>query len=400
MSLLSFYDKSVTYSNTPVTSSSTSLGNDSYASKSFNIDSSKVALIVYQVCNDNGATFYNGGMQNAINVDGTDRAISWDTPYDTNYPCRNTVFWLGTLAAGSHTITGRFASMAGGSTVTISSRTLLVYLFNGDEFTYVDSATLDTVTGTTFANDDPAVATFTPSGSCKMLVLYNASNSGATQGAYGKRTLIRVGASDYSQAEKSPVTDDYPCSVFTAWAQSLNAVSTTVQGRHSGNYAGQVSTINRRQLGVLLLDNTTELDTITSDTQVSVASSSLSNDTQALITKTTTVTSELLVFAMGTKRESTLSTEYGEAYAIQINGSDRRYSRGSPGTNYRSSSASVVWAETIAIASNNTIRGRFCRNGGSASGVIDSRRIFALWFIPPGPSPKDGFVDHANPGIL
>ncbi len=390
--LLTFSSKYVVTSVIAVTTTSTSLQDDTQASQTFSLTGSQTVLVIYQANNLYGIAMPATGMQNAISVDSTDVAKSWDSPWDSTYVARNTVFWIGTLGSGSHTITGRFASNTASSTATVSNRVLLIYILNGNAFLYDDDPTSQTTTSATFVNDPSASFTFTPSGSCKALILYNVANSGATEAGYGKKAAIRVGSTDYSQAEKSASAPDYADSVFTLWATSLSAVSTTVLGKFAVNNTGTV-TVNRRQLGVLLFDDTTLLDLVNSDTEVTTTSSSLVDDAQATINRTTSDTRELLVVAMGTKRWSvtSYSSDEGECYGIMLDGTDRANSRGSCSftqmqTGEGADSAATAYAQNLAAASH-TIKGRFSNNTGTTLAMIDSRRIAALWFPAPPPAP-------------
>lgn len=321
-------------------------------------------------------------MQNAISVDGTDYAKSWDSPYDaTINPTRNAIFWIGTLASGSHTIKGRFASGTSGSTATINNRILLIYILDGNAFFYLDSSITSTTTSSSLIDDPQASFTFTPSGTCKALILYNVANSGAIESGYGKKAAINIGGTDYSQAEKSAYEANYTDSVFTVWGLQLSASSTTVKGRFASN-RGTTVTINRRQLGVLMFADDTLLDTVSSNTQVSTTSSSLVDDSQATISRATTDTRELLVVAMGTKRDGTIDTNYGECYGIMVDSVDRANSRGAssygPTAGEGACSAATAFAINLADGSH-TIKGRFSTNYQTNTAKIDSRRIVALW---------------------
>ncbi len=376
--LLTFNSKYVVTSSTAVTTTSTSLQDDTQASQTFSLTASQTVLVIYQANNVHGVSMSGNGMQNAISVDAADTANSWDSPYDVNYCARNTVFWIGTLASGSHTIKGRFASKASGVTVTISNRVLLIYILDGNAFQYIDSSTTQTTSSTSLGDDPAASFTFTPPGTSKALILYNISNSGATEGTNGKKAAINIGGTDYGQAEKSGHFSDESDSIFTVWALSLSASSTTVKGRFAANVAGTV-TVHRRQLGILMFADSTLLDTVSSDTQVSTTSSSLVDDAQATISRTTTDGRELLVVAMGTKRYGTSSSYYGECYGTKVDTNERTNSRGSANSSTGANSAATAWAETLAAAAH-TIQGRFSNNSGTNSAKIDSRRIVALWF--------------------
>jgi len=381
-SLLTFDSKYIVTSTTAVTTTSTSLVDDTEASQTFNLSASKTVLVIYQANSVHGATMPIRGMQNAISVDGADVANSWDSPYSSNYATRNFTFWIGTLSAGDHTIKGRFASQTSGSTATISNRVLLIYIFNGDEFYYIDSSTASTTNSTALVDDPQASVTFTPPGACKGLTLYNVGNvNGSTEHSRGKKAAINVNGTDYSQAEKSPYSSNYSDSVFTCYASSLGAVSTTVKGRFAAHATSTV-TISRRQLGVLLFADSSALDIITSDTQVSTTSSSLVDDAQATISRTTTDGRELLVIAMGTKRNGTSTSNYGECYGIMVDAVDRANSRGSPYGSSTANSAATAFGITLA-SGGHTVKGRFSNNTGTTSARIDSRRVIALWLIRP-----------------
>jgi hypothetical protein len=340
--------------------------------------------VIYQANNVYGAAMPQTGMQNAISVDSVDKANSWDSTYISAYPVRNAVFWVGTLAAGSHTIKGRFASNSAGSTATISNRVLLIIIFDGDEFQYVDDATTATAPDGTLIDDPNAQVTFTPSATCKALILYNISNNGATESTYGKKAPIRVATTDYAQAEKSPGGSNYADSVFTCHALSLSAVSTTVKGRFANSRTvTSTVTIHRRQLAVLLLADSTLLDIITSTTVVTTTSNTLVDDAQATINRTTDDIKELLVVAMGTKRYNVSSSLTGECYGVKVDVNDRVNSRGSPGGTAYPDSAGTAYAEQLAAASH-TVQGRFSNNNGADTAKISARQVVALWFTVGG----------------
>jgi len=381
--LLTYKEKYVVSSTTPATTTLTALQDDPEASQNFSLATEKTVLVIYQANNVIGTEMPPQGMQNAINIDGVDYANSWDSPLIASDCVRNCVFLVSILSAGSHTIKGRFASMASGQTATVSNRVLLIIIFDGNEFRYFDDPTTSTNASTTLADDPCAIATFLPSAACKALILYNAANSGATESAYGKKVAINVAGTDYAQAEKSPSSGVAASarvdSVFTCHALSLSAVQTTVKGRFANAGTAATVTIHRRQLAVLLLADSTLLDISTSTTQVTTTSSTLVDDTEAILQRTITETRELLVVAMGTKRSGTSSSLYGECYGIKIEANDRANSRGSPyGTAY-ANSAATAYAEQL-TAGSRTVKGRFSNNTGTETAKIDARQVIVLWF--------------------
>jgi len=82
---------------------------------------------------------------------------------------------------------------------------LLIIIFDGDEFWYIDSSTTAAHNTATFIDDPTAQVTFTPSAACKALILYNIANSGATESSYGKKVAINIAGVDYGQAEKKSI---------------------------------------------------------------------------------------------------------------------------------------------------------------------------------------------------
>lgn len=381
MTLLTYNSKYIVQSEVSVNTTSPTFVDDTEASQIFTLTKNQTVLVMYQANCNNGSTEVVNGTQNAISVNGTDHAISSDSASGANNCVRNCIFWIGTLGAGQHTITGRFSSNLSGSTVTIDNRILLIYIFDGDEYRYLENnLTLATAPSATLVDDTISTTIFTPSANCKALYLYNCCNTSGTEDIRGKKAAINVAETDYSQAEKSNATANYYNSVFTCYSESLVASSTTVKGRFAANRNSTV-TVNSRQLGILMLADSTLLDIITSDTQVSTSSNALVDDGQATINRSTTDTRELLVIAMGTKRDGTNSSATGECYGISINAVDRQVSRGSPNSAVRCDSVATCYAINLS-SGDHTVQGRFSNNTGTDTAIISSRRVIALWLYP------------------
>lgn len=600
VTLLVYDSKYIIQSTSTLTSSSTTLANDTYASQTFTLSGSRTVLALYQVNSANGDTNSAYGFTNALNIDGTDHAYSYDSANAANSPMRGFCFWIGQLDAGSHTITGRFAANEASTTATITNRILMVYVFTGTGYYYTESATVVHSASTSLTDDTSASLTFTPPYACQALYLYNAADKGGAisglraaisvagadnstaeksgyayqttysthgtftwtcpagvtavwvdatgagggggtgnqnsnggggggGGAYsgghtavtpggnytvvvglggsgspsanggdsyfntsttvmakggGKGTLATQGtggavASGYGDAKYSGGDGSGTCgpshtkgggggggagnaanggtatltitgaaggvygggpggeggdtnyengyagtapggaggggyfwqgatggagadgkvvityyadvSVTTCWASSLTSTSTTVKGRYaaatpaSTTWAG--AEISYRSLGVLLLDSNTNLDIITSGTQVSTTSSSFVDDTEVTDGYLATSTKEMLVIAMATKHGNTTSTQNGEAYNINVNSSAKQSSRGSSYGAAYADSVATCWGQT-APAGGYTILGRFSNNNDANSAVIDSRTVIVLWLSLSGsPTP-------------
>lgn len=387
MTLLTFNAKYVVQSTTQVSNATAVYADDTQASQTFSLSGNQTVLAIYNPTSIPAVGAAAVYLYSKINVDTIDYSEGITrTGSDIGNYTRNTVFWIGTLGSGSHTIKGRLAG-DGSVTTTIGDRILLIYIFDGTEFQFVDDNTTATTTSVRsvggYVNDPNASVTFTPSGTCKALYLYGNTNDGASEVVDGKTIAINVAGTDYSRADKGISSLNRPEGLTTCYANSLTAVSTTVTGRFAANATGTV-TINHRQLGVLLLADTTLLDIITSDTQVSSVANSLTDDTQASISRTTTDTRELLVVAMGTKFDLSTSSVFGETYGIMTNTVDRQKSRLSIGTHASEGTCNMTcWAETLTAAAQ-TVKGRYSNNNTGDTAVIDSRRVIALWFALAG----------------
>ncbi len=380
MTLLKFNSKYVlTDSSHSVNVSSSTLADDTYASQTFSLSKTQTVLVIYQVANNYGTTEDSAGKYIAINVDGVNYGQVGQCPYDSNFPEGETTFWIGSLAAGNHTIKGQFAATVNTKTVTIDNRSLIIIIFDGDEFTLATSAVANTFTSTSFADDNVSI-TATPSGSCVALAIYAVSNNkGSVEGGYGRKIAINFGGSDLVQVEGTPAcAANYTEAEFTAYAASQDATSLTVKGRAAVNSSG-TSTIDRHYLALLFFDPSTLLDINTTVSQVSTTSNTLVDDSQCTISRTTTDSRELLVIAIGTKRRPTSSDFHGECYGISINGVDVASSRQSPFNSGEANSVSTSYGLTVAAGSQ-TIKGRLSNNLTTSTAIIDARVVIALWF--------------------
>lgn len=384
MTLLTYHSKYVVQSSTAISTTSTTLQDDSYASQTFYLDSTKTVLAIYVANNTVEAADANS-LTNAISIDGTDHSTANQASAVSDGAAglsRNTCFWIGSLNAGTHTIKGRFAATMPAGTISVRNRTLLIYIFNGNEFTFVENNTQQSTTSVTYVDDSYATATFTPTGACKALILYAANTAfNSSESFYGKKICIRVGSTDYTacEAHQSPLNYDCGNSLCTAYALPLTATSTTVKGRFACVVSGsETVTIDKHVLGVLLLDDSTTVDLSSSTTQVSNSSTTLANDTQATITRS--ASGELLVLAQATQKLDTSGSIDGNIYGISIDSTDVAHTRFAPSL-YPSFpfSGFVTYAQTVTSGSH-TIYGRFAANVSGQTAKIDTRILIALWF--------------------
>src|SRR4030042_81702 len=227
--------------------------------------------------------------------------------------------------------------------VAISERVLLIVIFDGDQFWYIDDATTQTTASATLVNDPNATQAFTPPAACKALILYNVGNTyGSTEDKNGKYAAINLGGTDYSQLIKSSGNTKAD-NVFTLDYSALTATPQTAQGRFASRFGGCTVTISRRQLGVLLFADSTLADYVSSDTSVNTTSLYPVNDGQALISRITTDNRELLVVASASEDYQS-SSRPGVTYGIQVDGADRTKSRTSPRNIVQNSNnSSTAW---------------------------------------------------------
>jgi len=381
MTLLTYAHKYVNQSAATVQSTSTTFSDDTRATRTFTINSSKTVLVIYAVNGAHGNTNSVYGFKSAISIDGTDHSIMSQSAYAANYSLRNTCVWVGTLAAGEHTITGRIACNVASTTSTITNHTLLTYILDGDEFTYIEDTTAVTLSSTTYADDANASVTATPSGACKALVFYGVSNNhGVTERYVGKKIMINTGGTDRTASEmfqsgyNTGTTN--ADSNTTAWAESITATSRTFKGRWAGNGV-QTTTISRRFFCVLFFAASTLLDVDTDATAVGSTSTTLSDD--GYISVTRAHEGELLCIYAATKATGTSSAIYGTQYGIMLDSTNVAASRSASAYSTDGHQALITYAATVASGSH-TLKGRLSTNYAATTAYATKKIMIALWF--------------------
>ena len=380
MSLLTFKEKYIVQSTGSVQSTSTSFIDDTQASKTFTLSQTQTVLVIYSANSAHGDTNSVGGFKNCINVDGSDYSIMYDSGYAANYAIRNTCVWVGSLNAGAHTIKGRIACNDASSTATVTNHTLIVYIFDGNEFSYIEDTNALSKSGSAYTDDTYSSITATPSGECKALVFYGVTNEkGVTERYSGKKIMLNIAGSDITDTEmQKSGTNAGNCaaSINTIHALSLAATSTTFKGKWAC-VSTQTVTISRRHMCVLFLADSTVLDLATGSNALTNTSTTLADDTDITITRT--LYGELLAFYNGVKKYNSTGHTTGTTYGIMLDDSDVSLSKASQSYNLDSNSCLVAYAASLANESH-TIKGRFSNNTGSYAGAITNRNMIALWF--------------------
>ena len=131
-------------STTPSTTTLNSPVDNPQAMLTFSLNSNSIAFVLYNAGNKHNSIEPRTGKGVTINVDGDDIATSeWQSPLEYNYANSVTIPYVASLAAGSHTVKGRFFSNSAGSTTTIDERQLIVFCFPASliAYSFVQSTT-------------------------------------------------------------------------------------------------------------------------------------------------------------------------------------------------------------------------------------------------------------------
>ena len=360
---------------------------DSEATLTITLQKDSYSFVIYNVGNKRGSTEDYDGKGCAINVDGTDVAFSWQSPYGDNKANSVTLVWGGFLAAGTHTIKGRFFANYPGYTVGIDTRQIAVFWFPTVVAGYVRSTTPVTTTSGTPVDDPQAVVSITLGENSVAFIVYNVGNKrGSTEPARGKGITINIDGADISTRQwQSPYSANKANSATIIYVTSLSAGSHTIKGRFFSNAAGSTTTIDERQLTVFCFPvSLITYRFVQSTTSVSTSSGTPIDDTQAVLDPTLTKDSESLIMYVGGSPHGASEDYDGKGVQLQIDGADKSNSTSwqSPyDTNY-ADSATSIWFEKL-TAGPHTIKGRFFANYAGYTVTISHRQLLILAFAKP-----------------
>jgi len=360
---------------------------DPEAVLSITLDRDSHIFIIYNAGNKEGSVEDQGGKGCAINVDGDDKAFSWQSPYATDSADSVTVVWATYLSAGPHTIQGRFFANRAGYTVGIDTRQITAYWFPTVVAEYVSSTVSVTTISSTPVDDNEAVLNITLAEDSVAFMIYNAGNKrGSAEPRKGKGITLNIDDSDIATKEwQSGYGFQDANSVTIVYAALLPTGSHTVKGRFFSN-SGQTTTIDERQLLVFCFPT----ETVTygfkeSTTSASTASGNPVNDTEAILSTTLTTSSNSLIIYVGGNPDGTSECREGKGALVNVDGTDKLNSsswQSQQAVNYANSVASL-WSEQMA-AGPHTIQGRFFSNkpGSSAPTVTISHRQLLILAFP------------------
>jgi len=357
------------------------------------LTATKTVLIIYSPNCTQDDRMDAAGFKSAISIDtvssGDPLAISPISPDESNESCRTLSFWIGSLGSGTHNISGQFHNQRDDREVTITNRTLLVVIFNGDEFGYTDSSTLATALDS-FVNVPSASYNIVPSGNCKVLYLCNIGNlyDGVDEEySYGKILQCladTVEQLQVAQAGAGANLADSSDSQFIAFAQALTTSGATFNAKFKG-YSGTIYVrTHSSQSGYLCFANSVLLDVLLANYLNSFSSASFANDKKdasndAKVTRS--AGGDFLCLAIGTKKQDDAGTDEGGAYGLAINDTDKSHSRSSAYATSSGRSNQAVWMEYLEPAVN-TITGRVAVNVDEQTESVYTRIIISLCFNP------------------
>jgi len=360
--------------------------NDSQAVLNISLDTDSHIFIIYNAGNNEGSTEDQGGKGCAINVDGEDKAFSWQSPYATDSANSVTVVWAAFLSAGSHTIQGRLFANRAGYTVGIDTRQIIAYWFPTAIAEYVRSTVSTTTTSSTPTDDTEAILNITLNEDSVAFILYNAGNMrGSAEPMLGKGITLNIDGSDIATMQwQTGYGSQDANSVTIVYATLLAAGSHTVKGRFFSN-SGQTTTIDERQLIAFCFPtDAVTYSFVESTTSFSTASGTPVNDTEALLNTTLTISSDSFMIYVGGNSDATAECRQGKGILVNVDGTDKSNSSSwqcPHAVNYADSVTSL-WNEQLAAGSH-TIQGRFYSNNPGSSQptvTISHRQLLVLAF--------------------
>jgi len=373
-------------SDTRVSTTSGTPVDDSEAVLNITLNTDSHIFIIYNAGNKKGSAEDQSGKGCAINVDGQDKAFSWQSHYAADSADSVTVVWATYLSAGSHTIQGRFFANRAGYTVGVDMRQLVAYWFPTVVAEYVRSNVSVTTISSAPVDDTEAILNITLNEDSVAFMIYNVGNKrGSLEPQKGKGITLNIDGYDIATKEwQSGYGFQDANSVTIVYATFLTTGFHTVKGRFFSN-SGQTTTIDERQLIIFCFPtNMVTYGFKESMTSVSTASGTPVNDSEAILSTTLTTSSDSLIIYVGGNPDAATECREGKGILINLNGADKSNSsswQSQQALNYADSVTSL-WSEQLAAGSH-TIQGRFCSNNPSSSQptvTISHRQLLILAF--------------------
>lgn len=363
--------------------------NDAEAALNITLGVVSHVLIIYNAGNRRGSVEYSWGKGCAINIDGEDKAFSWQSPRGSNYTNSVTVLWAGLLTAGTHVIQGKFFSNRAGYSVGIDTRQIVAFWFPNIVAKYARSTVAVTTTSATPVDDPEAALTFNLDRESTALILYNVGNQrNSAEHLRGKGITINIDGDDIATRQwQSPYGTNHANSVTIACVKNLAIGAHTIKGRFFSNQGGTTTTIDERQLVAFCFPSDLIAYGFTeSTTSISTTSNTPVNDTQALVPMTLTKDSNVFAMYIGGNPNGATESAYGKGLLLNANGADVSNSTSwqSPGAANRAESVSIIWHQEM-TAGNHSFQGKFFSNSAGSTVTISNRQLLVLAFPKPTP---------------
>jgi len=343
-------------------------------------------FIIYNAGNQEGSIEDTAGKGCTININGEDKAFSWQSPIAGDSANSVTVVYAAYLVSGSYTFRGRFFANRPGYTVGIDTRQIIAYWFPQVVAKYVRSVVTTSTTSMVPVVDTEAVLNFTLTQESVIFTIYNVGNErGTDEPKEGKGITLSIDDSDV-------ITKQWQSGYGSSDANSITAVHTTLlsSGSHTlkGKFfsnSGQKTTIDERQFMVFCFpSNLISFEYIESTNSVSTAFGTPVNDTDALLTTTLSTTSNSLLMYIGGNPGGIAECREGKRILINVDGSNKLNSSSwqSPQALDSENSVTSLWSMQLA-AGVHKIQGKFSSNNPNSSSPtvsISSRQLTIISF--------------------
>ncbi|MCW4052397.1 MAG: hypothetical protein NWE78_04200 [Candidatus Bathyarchaeota archaeon] len=380
------YNHTFKASNVRVSTTSGTPVNDLEARLTIALDRDSSVFIIYNAGNKASSTEDVAGKGCIINVDGEDKAISWQSPVAADSANSVTVVLAVYLPKGLHTIQGRFFANRPAYTVGIDTRQIVAYWFPEVVAKYVRSTVATSTTSSFPVNDEEAVISIDLEEDSVTLIMYNVGNKlGSDEPQEGKGVTINIDGSDISAKQMQAGYGFKDAnSVTIVHTSILTAGSHSIRGRFFSN-SGQKTTIDERQFIVFSFPR----DFVTfqfkeSTNSVSTSSGTPANDSEALLSATLTTPVDNLIVYIGSNQHGASECKEGKEILISVDGTDELNSSSwqSPQARDYANSVTSLWDEQL-MTGTHSIQGKFASNNPTSSSptvTISNHQLLILSF--------------------
>lgn len=353
-----------------------------------------IMLVIYNTMNYHGSTV-STGTKITVMIDGADQDGIGVRHGQFSFATRKngcTVYYLGTLAAGDHTVKGRFAIGWGAGQTTIDERQLVIFLFDGAvaDWGLASSSVVRTNATNVWADDlDASVTVNLPEDDMIVLALYSACcGEGDSEGVKGKEIAIQVDADSERglHGQSCPVNSPNGCTTHVIYS-TLPAGNHTFDGRFRSNEDTVTVTIRYRQLAVLVFSPTQLFDQVLDDaTQVqwNLPAVGFIDDTPAVVNRNLPGVYQALILYGNYNVEGTFpwQDDSGRKSAINVDGTDYSEGHQAYDADHNKLGNTVIHVTELAAGAH-TIQGRFSGNFANQTSTISRRTLSVLYFLPP-----------------